>query len=298
MKKIFIISEGGLGNQLFQAAFAHYLALNLPNIAIVFLNANSKNDRKFELQGFFQNCSHVGESKARIYFRRNFVEISDGLNRIFGRFINVRSIMGQKFQPQGYKFDLYQMLNQLKRLRLRNIYVRGYFQTYLTTISQSKCFDDNLFRLLHSKTSFIEKSNFSAVAHIRRGDYEHLRNFGPLSLRYFEENLKNIGVEIKDVLIHSDAITSIRDDINFDLSKIEFSHSLNPWELFKDSIDAKYFLGSNSTLSWWAAYIQKRGSTVDEIHSIFPSEWLRGIRTNDIRILFPDWEISNVFWEI
>lgn len=58
-----IISQGGIGNQLFQAAAAHEIAVLYPDFHVNFLNANHAGDRPFKLHQFFADCPHVSESR-------------------------------------------------------------------------------------------------------------------------------------------------------------------------------------------------------------------------------------------
>jgi hypothetical protein len=48
--QIRVLSEGGLGNQLFQASFAHRLAILMPEYDVSFVNDNSASDRRFSLR--------------------------------------------------------------------------------------------------------------------------------------------------------------------------------------------------------------------------------------------------------
>jgi hypothetical protein len=107
--------------------------------------------------------------------------------------------------------------------------------------------------------------------HIRRGDYtikENLKHHGLLTDEYFNSILENFekGSSLK---IYSDSPIQIAKmrfvQSNF---RVEESVAKEPWETLAQLSAHKVIVISNSTFSWWAAFL----SDAEIIY--FPSEWM------------------------
>ena len=85
MKQVLVLSEGGLGNQLFQASFAHWFAEHHPTKKVRFIDSNSSKDRPFELTHLFDNCEHVGIPPRFTILGLTISELLNALRRRFRR---------------------------------------------------------------------------------------------------------------------------------------------------------------------------------------------------------------------
>jgi hypothetical protein len=163
----------------------------------------------------------------------------------------------------------------------------GYFQSY-RFLEDSKrkeefrsitCNSGNPFYL---KILESVKSEPSIMIHVRLGDYVLEKCFGVLGDEYFRRALNEIkGRDLNSrLLMFSDepekAIRFFPDTVRERLKLIP-SESLTPAETLDIMKNCNKFIISNSTFSWWAAYLSK--SVTSGV--IYPIPWFTGMNTPD-----------------
>jgi hypothetical protein len=293
------MSEGGLGNQLFQASYAHYLSLVFPEASVYFVNDNSRSDREFELTDFFVSCVHVKQKDSRIFFGKTNTEIKRGMSRRFGskadQFIQrnmISEIGGLGNQNERILGDLNHRRKNYKTI------VRGYFQYFNNLFSENDCFAALFLESIGiNASSHLTYDDLNICLHIRRGDYLSNFSFGPLKISYFSKLLDEYRTAESRISIHSDNSNMLEDELLCGLQLSENSFSGNPWDLFVDALHSELFIGSNSSLSWWAGFaLEKFGRLPNKI-IIFPNEWFRGISTVSLGIIPPSWKLSEASWQ-
>lgn len=292
--QLVVLSQGGLGNQLFQYQFAHFLSEFYPDSTIIFQNNNGNHDRDYALAGLFKDCKHLIKRDALSSGILSSVKFNDRVNRL----------LGEKYNP-CHNFFIYESnafqsdltLSQIERFRKRKIYlpaiVRGHFQS--TNFRTSECFDNNLMTAVSSQRTKNRKISQANLVHIRRGDYLHLNSMGPLSLDYFEGVISTLDGKIT---LHSDA--------NFEtflqtswIERVDLgtSMSTNAWDLLGDSLISNNLVGSNSSLSWWASYLWGKSNQGRHGNAIFPDSWLRELKLSQTSLKLPTWRTSEAIWE-
>jgi hypothetical protein len=99
--------------------------------------------------------------------------------------------------------------------------------------------------------SSIEDLDLSQVVHVRRGDFkDNLSTIGCLTNRYFENSI----LPNSSYVLHTDEEPITSGSLtNGAIHVFDGSHS--PWLVLAHGSAAKTFVGSNSTLSWWAAFL-------------------------------------------
>lgn len=290
--KIYILSQGGLGNQLFQANYAHYLSTILPSAKIVFINHNIALDRDFALNGFFAECSHLKEA-SKFDTKTDFiVRTSKSLSRRFPRLSKYIS-KGLGVVEAVDAFDgTYATIERLKKMRFLPITLRiiGHFQNS-NFVNPDICFKKSLISFVNENTSSAAAES-SGVIHLRQGDYFQNASMGPISTDYFKEVVNGIHNKVNNFIIHTDGIL----DKSWIPSGLQFSYSEDSTaiDVLYDASRSSIFVGSNSSLSWWASYMQSilNSSAV----SIFPSEWMRGLPTSQSPICRKSWILHKVIW--
>jgi len=295
--QIRVLSEGGLGNQLFQASFAHKLAILFPEYRVHFVNDNSSSDREFSLEGFFDSCSHVTESKSYLIRGRNRNDIHRALTRRipgFGDRHYLRKLINEGDSKFSSEKDLQNLLESSSQKM--NI-IRGYFQKSGYHFPVHNCFALSLKNSIsaNSEEHFFS-DNVGASIHIRRGDFLKFSSHGPLAMQYFTKQLVPLQGEVRYLSVHSDdpyVLQELR-NLSFQISKSSMSE--NPWQLLKDAISAKYFIGSNSSLSWWAAFAATTFGEAGLSKITFPSEWFRGVNSRNLEIMPTEWNLVEVDW--
>lgn len=294
--KIRVLSEGGLGNQLFQASYAHRTAIAYPNHEIYFVDDNSKLDRKFELDQFFDQCPHLKQGKNRLINGKNRHDVHLSLLR------RVKWYQGSNYLEKLYKeegglldsdFDLN---SRIFAARSEYLNVRGYFQKSKYHFPTDLCFANALIRALEKNARRLNSEDFICV-HVRRGDFLSFSSHGPLSKEYFIDQLQHLGDNSRSVLLHSDDPEIFDEFASLPIKLSEYSLSSNAWDVLSDAARSKYFIGSNSSLSWWAAYCtQNFGHSVNK-DIYFPSEWFRGVSTESLEIIPENWKTVKVRWD-
>lgn len=296
--QIRVLSEGGLGNQLFQASYAHRTAMVYPNHYVYFVNDNSKYDRKFELDDFFEECPHVKQSESNLINGMNRHNLHLSLSR------RVKWYKGANYLDNLYKeegglvgfdsdFDLH---SRILASRSKNLNVRGYFQKSKYNFPVDPCFAKALFRALEKNARRLLCDEFTCV-HVRRGDFLHFSSHGPLSKGYFTDLLYNLERYAGGVIIHSDDPTIVDKFASLPIKLSEFSLSSNVWDVLSDASRSACFIGSNSSLSWWAAYCAQNFGHSTKKNIYFPSEWFRGVSTKSLEIIPESWKTVKVQWD-
>lgn len=292
-----VLSEGGLGNQLFQASFAHKLAILFPDYKICFVNDNSKSDRRFLLEGFFDSCSHVTESKSHLVRGRNRNEIHRSLIRRIPGFDD-RNYLKKIINEGEFRFSSESDLRMSLQSSSKSLsIIRGYFQKSDYHFPIHDCFLLALKKSIsaNSKETFFTDRG-GVIAHIRRGDFLKFSSHGPLSMHYFTKQLAPLQGEFMSLSIHSDdlSVKSQLGNLSFRIN--ENSMSENPWQLISDAITSRFFIGSNSSLSWWAAFSLTTLGDPGTSRITFPSEWFRGVNSRTLGILPVEWNTVEVEW--
>jgi hypothetical protein len=168
----------------------------------------------------------------------------------------------------------------------------GYFQSINYFATKEALVKSALLKMIN-KSSWFENYNAQCInLHYRRGDYyfqESTRNFhGLLDDDYFFNAVSKCRKHLGNLPVR---IFSDSKHLAVELSKHisnsfvhEDSHSTPIETLLKLSV-CKAFVGSNSSFSWWSAYI---GSNFFAADPIFPKIWIKQDSLTD-EIHFPNW---------
>ena len=265
MRNSVVHLTGGLGNQLFGAFFGLNLGKTLNSR--VDLNKFGLEKRGYQLSAFENflgpSISIINEPPVKL----NKVELQ------------IDKIQKRYYFEKGFQYNSSVFLKPYKEYF-------GYFQSW-KYIEESKTLIRDIFRELfknlHSEgrySSFLE-SPYIAV-HVRRGDYVNLTQYHGLTTRkYFENALMTISNKHNSkfkIIVFSDDIIDARKVVpgaDFYVGSSEVESNLDNLLLMGNS---EYFIGSNSSFSWWAAYTKEREFT------IFPRPWfqIRDLDTSDL----------------
>jgi len=113
--------------------------------------------------------------------------------------------------------------------------------------------------------SSIEDFDLSQVVHVRRGDFKaNLSTIGCLTNRYFE----NLISPDSSYVLHTDEDPAHIGGLSREAIHV-FDGSYSPWLVLAHGSAAKTFIGSNSTLSWWAAFLNNEENS----RILLPQPW-------------------------
>ncbi len=275
-KRIVALS-GGLGNQMFQYAFARMLEITkncdvefdigfyaVSHVRTVEIDKYSINKYEFK--------EHPVFNRIRLAFqRRPFLAWTVGVYKEYSQF---------QIDPRVFKYNYR--------------FYCGYWQNkdYLELIREKL---HNEFRFKGSIT--IDEMNlikeiedgYSVAIHIRRGDYlerDNKRLYHPVSEAYYRKAIERACSEIGNTNVSNIRIYFFSDDIEW--CKICFADLPNA--LFVDNsisssqhVDmimmekARCLITANSSFSWWAAWLSDR----DDKIVIVPDKWYCDNKIND-----------------
>ena len=273
---IIVELSGGLGNQMFQYAFAYVLTYkNNTTLKIDnnFFNTNEKwsshTPRNFELDIF--NNSYVIANKKEIKLFYNF-SLVNKLKKKLG--FSYPKIYREKF------FDFQPHLLTIKS----SAFVKGYFQSYKYFEGFEKKIKD-IFYLSENQLDDVNKKilldikNTSTISiHIRRGDYISdvitQQIHGNCSIEYYTKAIDLIvsKTEKSTLVFFSDDIEWVKIQFkNLPFTKIfvNYNFGVDSWRDLFLMKSCNHNIIANSSFSWWAAWLNENPNKI----IIAPKKW-------------------------
>lgn len=283
---IIIKIKGGLGNQLFQYAFARSLSYNLDTELFLDLSYFTHFEKRkhvvfglnsFNINGIIGNYPYIEKTSIGINYDKKHVltKYDEG-----------------DFPDKVYEYD---MINNTHNIKLP-AFLEGYFQ-YQIKNKQTCLMTENFFKndneLIHEDFEYIkplsnnsqvlieEMKNYDSIAlHIRHGDYEKIPNFGLCSLEYYQNAIdilsKNLNNPKFYIFTEDPNWAKLNLKFNVPYKIIIFNESKNAvgrayGELLKVMASCKHFIIANSTFSWWGAFLSKNKYKI----IISPKPWFQ-----------------------
>jgi hypothetical protein len=291
---IIVKLQGGLGNQMFQYALGRALSIQLNTslkLDLSFLLDRTPTEyqvfRDYELDIFdiAAKFANLNEKNRYICPYTSYPKLAFWKLR--------RKVMDYKYFQEEKWFTFDARLSKLKG----NCYLDGfwqspkYFEKFKDVILKDFSFNEKIPDQIKKLSDEIISSN-SVCLHVRRGDYVSLANankhHGVTGIDYFNTAISKISETIKDLRIYvfSDDIPWCIENIKSDFL-ITFVEHEYPNRQLKDYFRlmslCKHFIISNSSYSWWTAWLNQNPSKI----VIAPKQWLNdpNIDTSD---LIPD----------
>lgn len=286
---------GGLGNQLFQYAFARHLALlNESDLLLDTTQVESRSDpahrRQYKLHHFSIPSQVVSwDSRLRLSFRAKGIRYSRGpVSRLSRLFRNSKLL--RELSESHFHFDTNALASR------GDFYVTSYWQSprYFDSIANQIRADLVLNQALSPEHQLIKdqiKATAGSVALIvRRGDFanhsHHSKFHGCCSHEYYQEAQAIIKSRVKEphLFIFSDDIEWARDNIDFSCPATFMDHPYNHSNY--DYVDlhlistCQHHIIANSTYGWWGAWLNQHSDQI----VIAPKRWFldASIDTSDV----------------
>lgn len=259
--------EGRLGNQLFQYAFIYNTAKKLntkfyldKSISSLLLNkyfiiktdfCQPVDNYLFSITGFKNIFSHHLKrgfyNFLKLLFRLKEVKISNSISPdIQLKNLEDYSIYQGFFQSEQYFKDLLPQIHNI--LKIRDSYVTEF---------------EEIIKSLHIPVKYV-------VVHIRRGDYVDCD--WALDYNYFHKAIKSIHNDNNYYIFISDEPEIVENEFKY-ISHKYVSHNSEIID-FQFLNNADICILSNSSFSWWGAYLNLKCSII-----IAPQYWL-GLKEN------------------
>jgi hypothetical protein len=279
----------GLGNQLFQYAYARALQLRTRNK--VYLDCDrcfaielegQRCHRDYALENFNIKLHHYYKSD-KIYF---FLENRTYVQKIMYWISQRKHTMFHYYKEQDVKYK-----EELKYLR-GNYYVMGwmqnekYFKEYRTELLKEIRLKKKI--IVSQKLKVIMNSENTVSVHVRRKDFKKFNNTLPIT--YYEKavNLIENKVENPFFIIFTDDLEWTKSNSFLKQNRVYYiaEEKLHDYEELMVMSRCKHNIIANSTFSWWGAWLNTyEGKIVigpriwfrDKIHSklnIMPDEWI------------------------
>lgn len=274
--------EGGLGNQLFQLAFAISKAekLNLP--FKLDLSSYNRQPKRVTQRSYALNFLNL---ENQIYSPSNyFLRQLHKLNLLKPYFL----IFGKLFQEKSINFDQDALNNNSK------IYYSGYWQSHLYFMDNPKLIS-KFFEFQSKPNKYIEEirnnilSDLTVMIHIRRGDYVSKTNansfHGLLNIEYYQKAInymleKNPSYKF---IVFSDEIEYCKKlDIfsNLNIDFVENDQNRAEWQDLYLMSNCSNQIIANSTFSWWSACLSDLKYSNENRTIIAPKNWFNNIKYN------------------
>lgn len=295
MDKKIVKLNGGLGNQMFQYAFACALAKKFSGEVLFdfsYFDEVSTDEnvviREFALNAFNAICKRANEQDLAELVRKDNRSFMQKLLWIFFRI--------KKYKPEKNVFTQKSAYSFNKNLfKSAYYYYDGYFQNekYFKHVRNDVLKEFTLNIPLDEKNQVVlEKiSETNSVSiHIRRGDYVNLESankfHGTCSVEYYEKAIEYVARKIKNphFFLFSDDIDWVIKNIkiNYPYTVVDFNQekAFFDLELMKR---CRHNIVANSSFSWWGAWLNdNKGKIV-----VAPKKWI--LQKIKIDIIPKDW---------
>lgn len=291
MKIVNII--GGLGNQMFQYAFAIALAKRYPDEEILIDTSHfhyifSKKWKGTNLHNGYEIDKVFPNAKLKIATPRQLIKVTWYMpNYVLSRIIR-RLLPKRKTEIIQERENIFLYQPEVMSI-VGNCYYEGNWESIRYFVD---CREEVRFAFQHGlpnriNARYIEnmEREASVAIHVRRGDYLNSPKWdGICTLDYYRKGIDEILSDGKQHVfyIFSNDIPWCQDNINPLLeghqvvSVTENIGSDSCWDMFLMS-HCKDLIIANSSFSWWGAFLNRHEGKV-----VAPSKWLNAKRKVDI----------------
>lgn len=282
---------GGLGNQLFQYGLGKALAhIGHTALYVDLIHFKAGGLRSYELDSFYSSLivhkpSLVDSVGIKVSSALDLLR-SRQARRMKPLFLGIAREIGGEFNQE--------FLNVGSQATLR-----GYFQSWRYLEPVKELLRADLRQIKYPTSWFLQKSTelndlgpFVGV-HIRLGDYTSDANFGHLDEEYFSRALAKVATleNFRHVVVFSDDINRVKtlplwnrlDGVR--MTYVDAPADSRPIESLNLMSLSHHLVISNSTFSWWAAWL---GDHPDR-KVIAPSPWLINTPFDEENLCPPHW---------
>ncbi len=274
---------GGLGNQMFQYAYGLQLAkvykeeicfdtsYYLPEKPLALYNLNVSQYPQWDTCGI-----SAGERK-KVVLLQNIFHIRQKLIRVLGRTDRTGHRLYKKYAKKGLLFNFDPYYYEIPKAAAKHKYVYGYFQgeQYFDTCKEQLKQEFTVAKELsgQAKEYLHQISCTNAVAlHIRLGDYKQAKNadLNVCSLAYYKRAIEYIQTHLDSyrLFVFSNDAKQAAEMLQFpaDTVMVQGTKDYEDYALMQR---CSHFVLSNSTFSWWAAYLAENPEKIITV----PEKW-------------------------
>ena len=267
----------GLGNQLFQYAYARNLKEQGYDVVLDTIHpfkdlyTEYKNNDKRECA--IQNlCITIPMADERELKEFNYIRKSNIADKVKFEFARI-GLSNHKFYDETAKHKKECLIKPYE-----NSYIKGWFQDERYFINIKEILK-NEFKPKYLREELAEKEKLlknvdSVFVHVRRGDYVRIHH--DLNMAYYRIAIKKMKEKKPNAVfcVFSDDILWVKNHLDVDAELIWMNEDrvLKDYEELYLMSKCKSGIISNSTFSWWSAWLMDS----QEKTIIAPSKWLPG----------------------
>ena len=262
-----VLISHGIGNQLFQFAFALHLSIQqscsvrVENSPIVSRLGGGKSE-VFRIEPLLKGCPEI-------FFKKNLVIPNYTLlGRLLFRSGLSDTIKNNLIQSKKYELFLETRNTSFKFFpdigrENQSTSFQGFWQNWQYAYPNSLLIYSHLTRMLDSSSALINlpKESRVLVCHVRRGDFLHRNRsseLGVIDLQSYIDKIKEIKSRNSklQVITFTDSKTGLQDENNFEeLGNIYGAGFDDYFKILRTMKQADYVISGNSTFSWWGAFL-------------------------------------------
>ncbi|WP_282140957.1 alpha-1,2-fucosyltransferase [Cytobacillus oceanisediminis] len=278
---------GGLGNQMFEVAYARSLSLEFKED--IYLDTSAYNN--YKIRGF--SIPHLNISNSLKYI--DDIEISN-INRVYLKSSQkayhvyqkvVRELTGRDRFGKGpfkvlstiglyYNFDRYYYETLTNNSKIKCLY--GYFQSE----KYFEKYKEQIAEELRVKTPPTDKEkklieeinscNAVAVSMRLGDDYMKSSSLNVCTEDFYYKGMDHIYNNHKDAVfyIFSDSIERAKEQFNFKFP-VRYIEGFSDYESLRLLYSCKHFVISNSSFSWWGSYLAENPNKI----VVAPNKWYK-----------------------
>lgn len=281
---------GGLGNQMFQYAFARSLEIRHEKEVFLDIKSLETNKRNYELYRFTIKENYVDENKMKYFYAKNFLVkswyyLQGKLERNSGLTHRIRE-KNRGFSPEYLNIK-------------ENAYFHGcwqsekYFEDIKGTIREEFKFREKPNKKNLEMIKRIKADCFAVSLHVRRGDYvTDIRNFekhGICSVEYYLEAIQYMKNKIGENIhcyIFSDDMEWVKNflPVNCATTYVDYNKGDQSFEDIRLMSLCSHNIIANSTFSWWGAWLNRNPNKI----VVAPKIWFSS-ESRCIDIIPEDW---------
>ena len=274
---------GGLGNQMFQYAYGLRLAEQYKEPVCFDTSYYPKGSEpalcKLNVPQLplWQNAGICFWTRGRIRLTQSWFRATQKLIRILGKTDRTGDRLYMRLAKRGLLFNFDPYYYEIPRTKAKNKYVYGYFQgeAYFPEDKSRLQADFAVKRELGQQArDYMEqicKENAVAL-HIRLGDYKEKKNMDldVCSVDYYQQALEQIRLAQPDqkLFVFTNEPDKIGDLLELPEGTVMI-RGTKDYEDFALMQKCKHFVLSNSTFSWWAAYLAEN----PDKQILVPEKW-------------------------
>lgn len=269
----YVAIDGGLGNQMFQNAFAYCLKLRgYGDVRLVLTSKLSEHLSGFELERLFG----IKYDKKMSYI------YNCPINRITRR---IFSFIFKRFNGKHYNYQE-EVFDESIGFFYGTWQVAKYYENYKNELI--KLYDFPRSRMSNATKECANMlgggGNYVSV-HIRRGDYLNSNFYKILgcctSLDYYKSAISYIEEKVDNPIFvfFSDDMNWVKENIKVkNAVYVDFNTGYDSWQDMYLMSRCKHNITANSSFSWWGAWLNTNENKI----VISPKYWIADLKNDDV----------------